>query len=355
MSVLPCDAPFHTSLNQINYKDNLYHSSLFQIEPWDLALSTFQKLHYPFERKINEHANEAQTQTDQWAKEFKIVPEPYFEKLCASLFAFLMAHVHPYCDLQKLCRFSQWVTMIFVYDDTNEKILSKDISKLKEFNAKNLAIIQGTNETKEDDNPLPHVIDNLIKNLKPWANENWLKRFIKDIEEHFDSMVWEAENARKIPSLEDYLKMRPFTGGVYIMFDLIELAEGTSIPDRIFNHSFMREIKLVANQILFESNDIISFPKESPLDGNNIVYVLQNELKCSLDEAVVKAEELHNQEMKKFLDLINEMPDFGEHNQQVKKYIDGLCFWLRGHYDWAPTSDRYKRPTTQVPPTWAKA
>ncbi|RWS21624.1 terpene synthase-like protein [Leptotrombidium deliense] len=70
---------------------------------------------------------------------------------------------------------------------------------------------------------------------------------------------------------------------------------------------------------------------------------MKHEFNICDQEAIEKATDLVNDEIKKFLIVQRLMPTFeGEMNERVQKYVDGCKTWISGNHDWGFQSYRYK-------------
>ncbi|RWS21557.1 terpene synthase-like protein [Leptotrombidium deliense] len=90
-------------------------------------------------------------------------------------------------------------------------------------------------------------------------------------------------------------------------------------------------------------NDIHSYEKEKR-DGqfNNLVHVIKHEYNISDQEAIDKATNLVNDEIKKHLVVQRLMPTFdGKMNECVQKYVDGCKSWMTGSNAWGFQTGRY--------------
>ena len=84
-------------------------------------------------------------------------------------------------------------------------------------------------------------------------------------------------------------------------------------------------------------NDFYSLRKELGLDTElmNLILVLKEVNKMSLEEAVNEAKRIHDADVAEFVALHENLPDFGVHQQQVYDYILSLGTILQGlntHY-----------------------
>jgi hypothetical protein len=313
---------------------------------WEMSLQAFTGIQCPFEKKMNPHVKAIYEDLKEWAEKYEI---PLCEK---NLFAQLMGGAHPYCSREKLTIFVSWVTMLFEYDDKVEKVLCKDPEGLKEFNIMNLHILRGESIANAEDDPLTRAMCNLRLQLDSISTPAWMARFIKDVEEHLHAIEWESTK-QSIPTLDLYLKMRPFTAAVYAMFDLCELAEGVQISDSIFESEYFKELRLLCNNIIWIFNDIISFHKEAKGTGNNIIHIFMEKERLDFAESLIRTQQFCTTELVKLQNLLKNVPD--NFSQQEKKYVEGLKFWIASNYHWSLGTLRYKtRQFSNVSHSWQK-
>jgi 5-epi-alpha-selinene synthase len=55
---------------------------------------------------------------------------------------------------------------------------------------------------------------------------------VASVQQYFEGCVWEAVNRRlgSVPSVDLYMDMRPFAGGMYIYRDFVELVARAELP-----------------------------------------------------------------------------------------------------------------------------
>jgi 5-epi-alpha-selinene synthase len=105
----------------------------------------------------------------------------------------------------------------------------------------------------------------------------------------------------------------------------------------------------MANNVVCWSNDIISLDKEMKRgDVHNLVLALRCEHQLVLQEAIDHAGELHDAEVRAFIDLEPRLPSFGAAvDAELARYVVILRSWMRGNLDWSHASGRY-RPAKPV-------
>ncbi len=87
---------------------------------------------------------------------------------------------------------------------------------------------------------------------------------------------------------------------------------------------------MIANNVISWSNDIIGLEIEMKRrDVHNLVLVLQQEYQLTLQEAINRAAELCNEEVRKFMDLESCRPSFGPVTDPKLQHYVGDSFWAK--------------------------
>jgi hypothetical protein len=109
------------------------------------------------------------------------------------------------------------------------------------------------------------------------------------------------------------------------------------------------QLNVLTNHVITIFNDLISLKKEMMAgDVHNLVLILQNQEKCSLKEAVRLTVAMHDEEVRKFVELAatvhtswKDPHDAKLTPDRVEPYIDVLRCWMRSNMDWSSFSERY--------------
>jgi hypothetical protein len=174
----------------------------------------------------------------------------------------------------------------------------------------------------------------------------WMDRFAVSVAEYFDAAVWEARNRERgvWPNSATYIQMRPYTGALYTVLNLIDLAEAVILPLVVRKHPAYQALMLITNNVVCWCNDLFSLPKERAYDDvHNLALILQHQEDISLQEAVNRVARLVQQEVERFIALENDLPSFGaEADGLVRRFVAVLRAWMRGNLDWSYESGRYQ-------------
>ena len=345
-------ATFISSLSFPNEMSKIDQTAVFQvqtsknIEPesnddiWETTFQVFKNLECPFPGETNPYAEIAEKRYQEWAQKMKI---PSCEKY---LPVKLMAGAYPHCSSEMLTIFTCLLDVIFIYDDKMERVLPKchrqpDELALKEFNRKFIQALESGVVDHHEDNHLIKAAADLNQQFTEISTPEWRLRFMQDVKEYCEANYWESTKL-EIPEMQVYFEKRPLVSSVYLFLDLCELSEGIYIKDEIFNSKFFKDVRLACNHLIWMSNDIISFPKEAKRTGNNIIHVLMEKEKCTLEEAIEKTKSFYNAELAKLQFLLQNIPS--EYGDDEKKLVNSLLFWHKSGAEWSINTARYQKP-----------
>ena len=307
---------------------------------WKTTLQVFMSLECPFPGETNPYANIAEKRYQQWAQEMKI---PSCEKYRPVK---LMAGAYPHCSPEMLTTFTCLLIVIFNYDDQMERAIHEcqrqpDELVLTEFNRKFIQALESGGVDHDEDDHLIKAAADVSKQFRSISTPEWRQRFMQDVKEYCEANYWESTKL-EIPEMQIYFEKRPLVSSVYLFLDLCELSEGICIKDEMFNSQFFKDVRLACNHLIWMSNDIISFPKEAKGTGNNIIHVLMEKEKCSLNVAIEKTKSFYNDELAKLQSLLQTMPH--EYGEDEKKLIHSLLFWHKSGAEWSIKTARYQKP-----------
>ncbi|MGH8659308.1 MAG: terpene synthase family protein [Gammaproteobacteria bacterium] len=332
----------------------------------DLAIPNLKlpSIHCPFPSAVSPYAEAVDQHTLAWAERHALVTGARaLERLRAFKSGWLAARAYPYAPLNRLAIVSDWNTWLFMLDDQcDEHGIGKRPERLTALHAKCLHVLAGGRPEPQDrvtaqfpqrerradkciDLPLLHALDDLRERLQAIVAPDWMARFIQRVSEYFESSVWEAENRAHglWPEPATYTRMRPYTGAVYTVIELIEAAEGIALPLAVRKHPRVQRLALITSNVVCWSNDTISLKKEhAHHDTHNLALIFQRHYGLTIQEAVDRVAKLTEAQMRQFIALESRMPVFGAGlDAVVRRFVAGLRAWMRGNLDWSYDSGRY--------------
>ncbi len=309
-------------------------------------------LYCPFPPRINVYADEVQAHTTEWVNRFELLhSERGRRKFAAGKYGYLAARAYPDTGYEECALVSDWNTWLFLLDDEcDEEFLGKHPDRLAATFATLWGVLNGTATDQQISTPFMRSLQDLWDRMVYCTTAKWQARFRRTTQEYADACVWESSNRERgiVPSLSDYIAMRPHTSALNTTLDMIDFTEHIDLPDAIREHDAVRRLALMANNVVSWANDIMSLEKELRRgDVHNLPLALQHERGMSLQEAVNEAAVMHDAEVRAFIDLnerlLKELPPVDDDIQrQLVKFVNVLTAWMRGNIDWSYESGRYR-------------
>ncbi len=324
-------------------------------DPPDPASSSFSRiidgLHVEVEREINVHVDRIVRPLGAWAERHGLAGEAEIarrlEQVC---FNVLVGQTYPKAPYEEFLLSAKWCTWLFFHDDwlcdrhegSEQGIVGPEALAIA--HASLMEVLDG--RAPDPDDPLERSLYEIGREALRWGGEAWMERFRDNVRRHFLANEWEARNRQQriIPTVADYIRMRPLAGAVYTAFDFIDLVEDLELAPEIRNHHLFRQLTLLANNCICWVNDLYSLAKEI-FEGNpnNIVLALREERGLSLGEAMIAAVELHNDEYRKFELLARDIAELGLiPDRDLRAYLSGMRSWMLGNAAWSRLTLRYQ-------------
>lgn len=304
-------------------------------------------LYCPFPTLTNPHGEAADVQTLQWVQHHALFTSASrYKRFTALRPGWLAAHTTPHATPHTLQLVTDWCSWFFIHDDyCDEGGIGRNPQAMQTLHARFLAVLNGGRGLSEDI-PLTTALHELWERTLPLVSEGWQRRFVANMETFFNAGVWEATNRSKgeIPSLADYLRMRPFTGGMFPYLDLIEMSESLHLAQEIRNHPMVYPLFTTTANLVSWANDVLSLPKELKQgDIHNVVFSIQQSQSLTVQEALDQAAALHNSEIEHFIQVESALPHFDKKTDAIlQQYTLALRLLIRGSLDWLSTSVRYR-------------
>lgn len=312
-------------------------------------MTAFQKqpiLYSPFQPARNPFADQVHRHTLTWAKQHGLIrTRDDYDRIDRGQFGDLMGRAYPRAPLAALQVIADWNAWMFLLDDQfDERALGRTPDAMEHIHDRILAILAGDSVQLDDPAHLQALFD-VARRLREQRDAAWMRRFTTCVREAFAASLWESRNRQLglVPTEADYRYWRPFGGGVFCYFTLIEVAEQIMLPTFVREHPIIRELTQRANTVICWANDIISLPKELARgDVHNLVYVAHHQNRLTLNDAVDYVAGQHDAEVRAFEAATVVLPTFGETiDQVVSRYVDGLATWMRANMDWSHHTYRY--------------
>lgn len=299
----------------------------------------------PFPPRVSPHIELLREQSEKWInEEYSSLPQPFIKMMKRLDGASWAAHSWPDASLSLSIIFTRALLWGIAQDDYYAPFPTDELSKV---NYRMMEVARGAIPDPEE-NPIIHQFSILMRELEAIATEDWVERYIYDVSQYLegieiDSSISYRKNIN-YPSINEYIPIRRKNVAMATVNDKIELVTGI-LPNYIVVHPFIQQARILGGDLFAWSNDLISLEKEMRDDeGLNLVLVIQNERKCSMEAAFDEAVQMYNSRVEEFVALYNNIPDFGVYTPVVKKFLEGQGLWISGYLNWFEDTKRYKTP-----------
>ncbi|KAK0618895.1 isoprenoid synthase domain-containing protein [Immersiella caudata] len=202
----------------------------------------------------------------------------------------------------------------------DEGHLKTDPAAALEETRKMTAIMEGSLRVVKEPgmNPIRYLWQTVCDRVREGSSEAVYGCFQELHQHYFDGLLLQVEDARaghpSTRSVEDYLKFRIRTIGVFPAFPISEYAEGVDIPEHAYRHPSIQEIMHVSAEMVILVNDIASFKKDQVMGVDfNIINVLQRVGDgMSIQQALDRTSEMLDDCYRRWYCALAEMPIWGE-------------------------------------------
>ncbi|WP_449400930.1 terpene synthase family protein [Chryseobacterium wanjuense] len=207
-----------------------------------------------------------------------------------------------------------WLTL---YDDYHEVC---PVNKLADIRDHIMDIMMGASP-KPDDIGLMRQVALSRQEFLPYANDDWFQRWAKDFYNYTTYGIMEEtpyKLKKEFPTLHNLLLIREYSISMYPYGDPVEPAINYIVPNSISEHPIIKRLKMLMCRIMAIQNDFASIEKELAVDTEtlNIILVIRHQYKVSLEEAIAEAMHIHDEYVKEFVELQNNLPDF-DRNKKI--------------------------------------
>jgi hypothetical protein len=314
----------------------------------------------PFETGMHPATETARAATDRWARRFGLTVCPELrERLHASAPARLAGRVCPDATLDGLLLACDWQAWLFLFDDgyCDESVLGSDPAAITEVTVWMLGALE-TGESAPDD-VFGRALADLGSRLARLAGPAQWARFVQAVTAYFYALVWEATCRQRgtLAPLNEYIRMRRYSGAVSTCLALIEVVNDFELDDRAWYDPMVRTAADAVADIICWSNDIVSYRKEShrgpaqraesgrsgpPKDLLSLPTVLAHEHGMTEQQALNHCALMLDRRITDY--RAAEKPILAAHNPALDRFVADLRHWISGNLAWSYETARYRAP-----------
>ncbi|MDH6575894.1 family 2 encapsulin nanocompartment cargo protein terpene cyclase [Kitasatospora sp. MAP5-34] len=192
--------------------------------------------------------------------------------------------------------------------------------------------------------PVLNALRRSVEDLGRYASGSQVNRLRQEIAGLFLGMDCEAgwRIGGSPPPVWEYLANRQMNSFLPCLA-LVDAIGGYELPANVYGRPDVRRATLQAALASVLLNDVYSMHKEGGADGveYNLPTVIAAEQGCSLDDAVRRSADLHNELMHSFEAAAAALTLTGD--PLLTRYLGGLWAWLGGNKEWHASSPRYNQ------------
>ncbi|UGU17847.1 terpene synthase family protein [Sinomicrobium kalidii] len=216
-------------------------------------------------------------------------------------------------------------------DDMYEEITPEVLPFVRD---RSLAVLSGEAAGETSGIPLGPLLASLREELLQHISPASYKRFVAMIARYFNGLekelVYKADH--RYPDIGECLAIREDSLCLYPFLQLTEIDTGIALPDEIHEHQVIKRLQALASRMMLLYNDVQSLVKDELTGGvyYNLVKVIENKKNISLEAACAEDIRMHNEDLKEFLMLQRNLPDFGEWQGAVVNWVHYISITLSG-------------------------
>ncbi len=304
------------------------------------------ELYCPFPTQLNPLVIHADEHTANWVKQFGLVQSAdVWEHYREQKFTWMVARMFPSATLEALCIAADLNTLLFVLDDQyDEATEATEAVRKKENFERFLAQVRGIlvgheRKTLAQHGPSLAAISNFWERICQLSTPAWQTRFAESMKRAFVANLWRIELVKqnRLPAVEEYMRFRQEFGGANFFADLVEVMENISLPDEVIWNGTVQTLITLCSDTICYANDLFSYRKELKQgDEMNLVMLLKRHERLSVEDAVFKATQIHDDKVKEFIRLSQQLPSFDqETNRELLRFVNALAVMMRGNIDWS--------------------
>ncbi|MEU4497865.1 isoafricanol synthase [Streptomyces sp. NPDC023998] len=309
----------------------------------------------PFPARFSPHAERARRHTLQWLQELGLLTgEAETAEYDALRLERLMAYFYPDAtgiDLELAADFNAW---FFIFDDQFDGRLGMRPEAIEHVVATLVRTMTAEGAPLAPGRAGPPLVQgfrDIWRRATAGTPYGWQRRFRTHWQSYMAAHQGEARhrNADRLPSPEQFLKVRRDSIGVQPCLDFTERCGGYTLPDELHDSSPLREMREITGDVVIFVNDIVSLAKELAAgDVNNSVIVLREQEGCSLERSVERIAALANARTARFAQLAATLPRTlsergvpAEVRGHIDHYVEGMGHLMAGNLAWSLATSRY--------------
>lgn len=306
-------------------------------------------LQYPWPHEIGPFAQSFYEEQDEWIdKDYQFMSEStrtkYKKHGLVEAASYMFPAATTMAQIRPIARFMVWLTL---YDDYYEVCPVKELADVRNH----IMDVMLGQKPKPDDIGLIRQVALSREEFRPYVNDEWFERWTENFHAYTTYGIMEEtpyKLKKEFPTLNNLMLIREYSISMYPYGDPVEPSMNYIVPNHISKHPVILRLKMLMCRIMAIQNDFASIEKELAVDTEvlNIILVIRHQYKISLEESITEAMSIHDNYVKEFVELQNNLPDFGLLQKDVERFVHYMALMISGLGEWYHTgkSARYKNP-----------
>ncbi len=286
-----------------------------------------------------------------WAQEVGIYPG-HLDKVRSANFGRLMMLAHPESDdperllAAAKCGLSEWAVDDHIVDceveEPRHEVLGQRLAICHSVIDQAQLPLRYAPQLEEAvrADPVAMALRSSLDNLLGYASATQVRRLRHELAIMFVAYnqegVWHTTGQR--PPVWEYLMHRHENSFIPCMV-LVDAIAGYEVPQEEFSDPRVRRAFNLAGTATVLMNDLYSMGKEDPTDFS-LPMLIAAEEQCSMEEAVARSVEIHDELMHTFEAEASVLARTG--SPQLARFLAGTWAWVGGNREWHAGSARYR-------------
>ncbi|BAP31002.1 uncharacterized protein CHSO_1965 [Chryseobacterium sp. StRB126] len=247
-------------------------------------------------------------------------------------------------QMRPIARFMVWLTL---YEDYYELCPVKELASVRD----DIMNVMLGEDPRPGDIGLLRQVALSRDEFRPYVNDNWFQRWADSFHDYTTYGIMEETPYKlkhEFPTLSHLLLMSEYSISIYPYADPVEPSMGFIAPNFVSKHPVIKRLKTLMSRIMVIQNSFASIENKLAMkpDVLNIILVLKNQYRISLEEACMEAMQMHDDYVREFVELKANLPEFGSIQKDVENFVHHMTLMISGLGAWYHSG---KLPHYEIP------
>ncbi|KAK2600054.1 hypothetical protein QQS21_005218 [Conoideocrella luteorostrata] len=307
--------------------------------------------------KLNPSYQFTKRESEQWLGRICALSTGTQQKIENCDFAYFCAIAAPYASRKKFRILCDWGNWVFPFDDMfDDSTLRDEPEKAKEIMESFWEPFSGTQFPSTARANIVQAHDDLAKRLFSVyifrfqyvslfnRFEGIKQRYLRAMEAYCSGVLRHVSShgAHQSPSLEEMIENRRGSIGAAPLYHLVEYCHNISLPDYIFQDPTIQELEVLGMDIVFITNDIVSYHKEECTGEPDNIIATCRLMGMSAQQAFDVAGKLLEDRYHRWEVVEANVSKYNEQvDEQLSMYVEAIKAVVRANLYWSFKTDRY--------------